>query len=474
MISQKSDLQVDIARWPGCQMPRTELTAALMFLAHKAEKSVRCTPYRGCLRYAAGRVNVYICTTEACTEPRPVWRVKLAGRFHDVHAGQSTFVSVQDLPGQVIRDQEGRVLAKVDHNCLIIPIEITAVDNEAGKAILSHVVEKAAPLLDFDVADKLEEQEAEVAKHYAEFQASAIRARIETKADEVQRLRREATDLYYRLVNVERELPLADEELDFLREQATKQGTPFVQQQATGVQALLAEGLYDEVTPSPKGSLIARTGCILIEHNDWVFELGPYEISIDPAGRVTVLSPEGTQAEGYSHPHVDSNGRPCFGNISADLAKAIGRMRIAEALTLLHDFLSSYNHEGAFVRIGKFDPDYDDPDEDPCEDCQEYHSPYCICECSHNEGLFCCADCGEYRTDYCYQECSYNVPGFQYVSPCDDCEESEEHCFLECQYNAEWQVNSPCNECEKKECEGCKYAAKKRELAERKQSAPVT
>ena len=45
-ISHASGLQVDIARWPGCQMPRTELTAALTFLAHKAGKSVRCAPFR--------------------------------------------------------------------------------------------------------------------------------------------------------------------------------------------------------------------------------------------------------------------------------------------------------------------------------------------------------------------------------------------------------------------------------------------
>ena len=99
------------------------------------------------------------------------------------------------------------------------------------------------------------------------------------------------------------------------------------------------------------------------------------------------------------------------------------------------------------------------------------HSPYCICECSHNDGNYCCSDCCEYRTEYCYTECSYNTPGFQYCSPCDDCEESEEHCFLECEHNEKWQVNSPCNECDKSDCEGCDYAEKKEELARTKKSA---
>ncbi|MCX6069394.1 MAG: hypothetical protein NTU91_00835, partial [Chloroflexi bacterium] len=154
---------------------------------------------------------------------------------------------------------------------------------------------------------------------------------------------------------------------------------------------------------------------------------------------MTIFNADGKEAEGYPHPHVDSSGRPCLGNISADVARAVGRMRLAEALTLLYDFLSSYNSDGPYIRIGKFDPEYNDPDDNPCDDCDDYHSPYCICECSHNDGNYCCSDCAEYRTDYCYQECSYNLPGFQYISPCDSCEESEQYCFLECQYNQKWE-----------------------------------
>ena len=65
---------------------------------------------------------------------------------------------------------------------------------------------------------------------------------------------------------------------------------------------------------------------------------------------------------------------------------------------------------------------------------------------------------------------SYNVPGFNYCSPCDDCEESEEYCFLECKHSSERQVNSPCNECDKPDCDDCEYAEKKAGLARRKKS----
>jgi len=148
-------------------------------------------------------------------------------------------------------------------------------------------------------------------------------------------------------------------------------------------------------------------------------------------------------------------------------------MRVFETLTLLYDFVASYNPDGPFLKLGKFDPNYDDPDEDRCEDCDDYHSPYCIAECSHN-GAWACSDCGEYRSDHCYTECEYNLPGFQYVSPCDDCSESEAHCLLECEYNEQWQQNSPCTECSREGCDGCDYADKKAEVEAAKRSTAAS
>jgi len=69
-------------------------------------------------------------------------------------------------------------------------------------------------------------------------------------------------------------------------------------------------------------------------------------------------------------------------------------------------------------------------------------------------------------------ECPYNLPGFQYFSPCDDCEESEAYCFLECEYNDKWQVNSPCSDCDRSNCDECQYQEKKLQLEARDEPAP--
>ena len=456
------DLRVNVTTWPGCAMPKQEITAALMFLAHKATKCIRCSPYRETVQYAAESVHVYVCTVQVSANAIPVSHVTLDGIEHELGASHRAF-HPEHVPGTEIKDDEGRILAKVDHNNIIILLDFAAADNQAGRAVLSYVVERAIPLLNFDVDDLIEKQKWQVSEQYEAFHKSALRSRIADKTTEVHRLEREETDLYFRLVNTERELPLAKQELEQLEKTAEKKSGHIIEKQAEGIMSLIASGQYEEITPASDGSLYARTSNILIEHDGWVFELNRYEISIDATGKVTIHSADGIDADGYPHPHVDSNGKPCWGNIGGDVARAVGRMRVFETLTLLYDFVASYNPDGPFLKLGKFDPNYDDPDEDRCEDCDDYHSPYCIAECSHN-GAWSCSDCGSYRTSYCYADCEYNLPGFQYVSPCDDCSEPEAHCILECEHNGQWQINSPCTECSREGCEGCDYADRKAEL----------
>ena len=170
------------------------------------------------------------------------------------------------------------------------------------------------------------------------------------------------------------------------------------------------------------------------------------------------------------HPHVGTDGRPCLGNIAADIPKMLGSMRIAEALQVLYEFLGEYNPDSPYERISRFDPTgqyYDEEDENPCENCDESCSPYCIFECGENQGQYECPDCCDYRTDYCYSECSHNQD-FERFSPCDDCGDKDtEHCYLNCQYNTQWLLRCPCDSCEHQECgPGCSYFKKLENLKE--------
>jgi hypothetical protein len=466
------DVRIDVTRWSGFCMPRHEVTNTLAYLAHKVGRSVRCMPYRGSLGYSSDVVNVYVATRASGLQSSCVGHVTIDGQHHVLSGSQSLFIK-NDADGSDVSDGSNRILAKVDHNYILLLVEVTGADNDVGRLILAHVVEQAVPLLDFDVDELMQEQRFRISEQYDVFHKSAIRTRIESKTVEVRHLESQVSQLYYQLVTAERDLPMARHELESLEKLTEKKRDPIIEKQADGMLSLISTGQYEEITPGSDGSIFARTSNILIEHDGWVFELGRYEINIDSTGKVLIYSADGTDGDGYPHPHVDSNGRPCLGNISADLAKAIGSMRIFEALTLLYDFISSYNEDGPFIKISKFDSDYDDPDEDPRSDCDDYHTPFCILECSHNDGMHCCSDCGEHRTDYCYTECGYNVPGFNYCSPCDDCEEAEAYCYLECPYNGQWQQRNPCDDCKKSDCDGCDYEKKKLQSEARDEPVPA-
>ena len=238
-------------------------------------------------------------------------------------------------------------------------------------------------------------------------------------------------------------------------------------------------------------SFVATTGPITIEYDGWEFPLGRYEVTVEPTGSLNIKNlTEHPRAE-HPHPHVGADGAPCLGNVHADIAKLIGRMRIAEALQVLHRFLCSYNREGAYESIAHLDPtgQYVDGEADPCQDCDERCSPYCINRCEHNDAYYRCGDCYDYRSEFCYQECEYNE-GYELVHPCEGCpstgsghpepvvrqahhpeqcrrvegcdQTSTEHCFLECPYNEDWQLHNPCDNCQRSECTPrCPYYEKK-------------
>jgi hypothetical protein len=169
----------------------------------------------------------------------------------------------------------------------------------------------------------------------------------------------------------------------------------------------------------------------------------------------------------HPHPHVGTDHRACLGNISGDLAKMIGKMRIAEALQVIHQFLCSYNSENPYERISHFDPnqEYQDEDDDPCHDCDEKFTSYCIFECGSNDAQFGCSDCNDYRTDYCFSECPHNQD-YESVHPCARCtDEATRHCYLECDYNQKWELRNPCTSCDHEGCQDdCDYKERKEEF----------
>ena len=91
-----------------------------------------------------------------------------------------------------ILDEDFLTIAYVDHNRIIIPIELTAADNEAARNILAYIIEKAVDLLDFNVDEKIIDRRDEMAKSFCQAFASNVKQRITERQNDLRNSQRAA------------------------------------------------------------------------------------------------------------------------------------------------------------------------------------------------------------------------------------------------------------------------------------------
>jgi len=459
---------ITIDRWDNFHLSRDEVKNALIFLSHRCKKPVHFAMYPGRLLYSPDVINVYAPDPPLASNSLEL--VSINGERLALFGCHAT-PGKPDIFSKSARDIEddlNTVIAVVDGNCILFLVDITAEDSPATRRILSFVIEHAIPLLDFDLRDMLRDRTKQIQEETKACLHGYLQRRLAAKQSELSNAQYEANQAYETLVRTERHIVELTAEIEQLQKSRHKPLTGLAEQQGRAIQGLIGSGLYGKVQLKTDGGIVATTNEIVIRHDGYEFPMGRYSVEISPNGQLLIRClnpPQGRKAD-YPHPHVDTNGNPCLGNIHGDIGRMIGKFRIAEALQVLHNFLCTYNPSSPYEKISHFDPAglYVDEDEDTCENCDDRCSPYCIFECSQNEGWYGCSDCCDYRTDYCYTECSYNE-NYEYVHPCDGCDaEGTRHCYLECPYNEGWDLKNPCDDCEKEECnEECEYHRKARE-----------
>jgi hypothetical protein len=133
------------------------------------------------------------------------------------------------------------------------------------------------------------------------------------------------------------------------------------------------------------GFLLAVTMPISITWQGILYELGRYVISVPLGdGRLTIKSRDGNSVEGYPHPHVASDGAPCLGNIAPTVAQLLGEAEYFQLVTTLLEFLRSYNVDNPYLRIERWDPDWQD-DDDRFDNCYNDASLSDCATCSDDE-----------------------------------------------------------------------------------------
>ncbi len=459
---------VIIETWPNMVLPQSEVKAVLQYLAHKAKKPVTFRWYAEDEGYSDQSVSVRVFVNDDLAATYNPSHVMINGQSYAVASVQRGMAAaLVRTEWTKIADEEGQLIGCVDHNRIILPLEITVCDNDAARAILAYVVEKAVDLLDFDVADMVRKREEDFARHFGEAFRKSVKTRLESRQEEFDTRKREAEQAYYSVLEFERDRPVLEEELAFLTGLAEKSCARMARRQVQALLQVQSSGQYTHIAFDGEGVLRATTAPVTIEHEGYEIPLGRYEVEIPATGDIRIKALDDHPNADHPHPHVAHDNRPCLGNISGDVAKLIGKMRYAETLQLLHSFLSAYNPENPYEKIGHFDPlgRYEDEESDPCEDCDDKASPYCIFGCEHNNECYTCADCYDLRAEYCFEECEHNADHERF-HPCEACaRKGEERCYLECRYNKEWELQNPCDACEEEECthEECPYFTRKKE-----------
>ena len=98
---------------------------------------------------------------------------------------------------------------------------------------------------------------------------------------------------------------------------------------------------------------------LTLEHDSTVYQMGSYTLTIT-ADKVHIWSDGGFS---YPHPHVSSDGVPCWGNLGPGIGKLLGEGQYAALVSVILEFLHSYNERDAYRHIETWDPDYNCDDD---------------------------------------------------------------------------------------------------------------
>ena len=187
------------------------------------------------------------------------------------------------------------------------------------------------------------------------------------------------------------------------------------------------------------GVLTVTTAPVEIAWGGTTYDMGRYVISVPLSeGRLTVKPADDNDVEGYPHPHVASDGAPCLGNMGATVAQLLGEGEHFQLVTTLLEFLRSYNPDNPYLRLEKWDPDWEDEDNryescyddaalSECATCSDWDCPHrdgaegrCY-EYTNTEDCIACGGCeraqdavrycrGQHAPEECFAcdaECEY-------------------------------------------------------------------
>jgi len=181
-------------------------------------------------------------------------------------------------------------------------------------------------------------------------------------------------------------------------------------------------------------TLRCLTGPIDIDYDGITYEFGCFWLDLPLGKGRLVIAPETRDqvVDDYAHPHLATDGTPCLGNINSSVAQLRGEGKLFDCVALLLEFLRSYNPDNPYLRIERWDPDWED-DDDKFENC---YAAATLSDCASCSDWDCPHRDGAGRR--CYEHAD--------VQDCVDCAECglREDAVRSCRENSSPQECVPC------------------------------
>ena len=130
------------------------------------------------------------------------------------------------------------------------------------------------------------------------------------------------------------------------------------------------------------------TSEISVFYHGHTYDFGQFEICVrfrDQDLRIHIHS--GRAPRDFPHPHVSTDGVPCLGNLAPGVSRLLGEGDYVSLVTVLLEFLKSYNNYNPYLKIDYWDPDFDDEEDgrQRYEECYEDTHPQDCVRCSDSD-----------------------------------------------------------------------------------------
>jgi hypothetical protein len=286
----------------------------------------------------------------------------------------------EKLPGEVIK-LEDVPIAKIGRHFIVFhfnPINAPAED------LVRQMIDKALPRLARNIRQQQLDSFMNSMKQLSGRICEERESAIQSKEWEIERYSKNIQDLAGEISSMRLMLQFFKKSEDSLRYKAVRM---FVELKK------LMPGLYSDICFSDN-HIIGRTQPIIISYNDYDYRFNPYEVEFNIERGTIAINNSGNDVDDHIHPHV-SGSNICWGNVGPLIQKMIGQMELHGLFSLVYQFLSSYNREDAYQRIERWNPDWEDEEEESvpyCVYCDDYGHEVEDCE-------YCwwCDECSEYH-----------------------------------------------------------------------------